>query len=616
MSTIEVLKVYQPMLDMPNRAFLCPIGPASSNYQVVKSLNASTSQAVWSTITPGVSCGVNRKMWLRYTIQATYPAGVVDANCPLLTTLSNDNFGLRQYPIASTIEAATLKLNGSSVSVQLAEIIHALSKVGLDQESRNYNVGACPTYPDQFPNYADFTTGPPTASLGVWDQLNRNPFAKYGANSTETSRNMALYVVSAVATATDATRVRSFTVQIMEPLLMPPMCYGREDQFALYGIQTIDLLITHSNLKRMFAGLDATVTAPFSGVELTYPQGSPPELLVNYITPPADFQVPAYCVYPFSEINIQKNAIVPLPANPKNYTPWAAEVAPRTATSNSISFTCVPDRIYTFLAINPNDRISSNTSYNVPDTFALISRYSGRFETRGGILAEASAEMLYYLSQRNGVEQTWQQWSRFQGSVLCLSFGPDIPLPLLVSTGSRGSWQYQHDLDVRNVQNQDRDFLHYLVWIASGVFSINDSVCSQSVGFITQEALLQASFADAGSWSEIAGMNGGMSFRGFLKDSWKGLKSVGRVVRNVAKQAADVAGPIAASLAQSGALGPTGTNIASQVAKYAPVVSDVASSLGAGRRRGGRSVGGNMIGGALTGGAEASRRTLSTRARR
>ena len=141
---------------------------------------------------------------------------------------------------------------------------------------------------------------------------------------------------------------------------------------------------------------------------------------------------------------------------------------------------------------------------------------------------------LYKMSVRNGVNQSWQEFSGYangamaggalthiptSGSVLCLEFGTDIQLSEdYLSQGSLGS--YQLSLRV-NVLNQDidgnggaNDYIPELMIITqtSGIMCNEKGTCSTFLGLLTKSDVLEASTQQPYSRSHVKRLVGGGFF--------------------------------------------------------------------------------------------------------
>lgn len=616
MAQIPVVKLQNPQLDIVPREFQVELGPAQNTYQRFNALSGGGNQVTFNFTTPNTSTGFSRRVWVRYTVKIDCSSGA-GGGIPY-SEFSNADSGFRAYPLTSTMDSVALKLNNYTFTINLDDVVHALSVYGNDNTEREHLQGYSPSAPDQFWTYDT------AAPYNEFTTAARGPFSNYGDKEDQTSRDFQTWIkdvqfVSFVPVAGVAPPgnelVSSVIVELWEPLLIAPLNSGRRDVTALFGIQTVDLVIVHSNLNRMLAG---KFNFPANmQVKIVDPSLPLPSIYVQFLSPQQTQEIPSVLVYPTWQINrfitAQNNQ------HPRNFKPYvrtSPEPVPVKYTINAITFNSIPDRLFIF-AQQPKSIKMSGLPAQVlqePDCWGRIESIQINFDNQTGILSSADEKDLHWISCSNGSQQTWSEWHWFRGSVLCLQMGKDIPLPLLAAPGSRGVWQFSCELTVRNLRPgynttlsaaDPTEFNIYTIPLHNGVLTINDSICTTDVGFLTMTDLANAEMAAPGTVAEYQAMVGG-SFKSFLGSLWSGIKRAAPVVRDVVGAVSKGAQALAPALASSG--DPRAQAVGKALAVGAPVVASVTDAL---KPRGkGRS------GGMLSGGKLVSGRTLSSRARR
>ena len=624
---IPTVKLQDPQLDIVPRTYYAKMGGSDITYNNYSAISSTNSQVVFSTTTPSVNVGLSRRLYWEGGIGVSFPATIPDNQLPTFSTITQGNggtIGLRPFPLANICDTVSEKFNNATITVNLNDIIHALMRYGTSPDERNKFMSGSPSFPDELNSYADING----SGAGA-----RNPFSQYSTNVEEISRLPLAWLQSVVyAAAPNATRVRSFVLQFLEPLFVSPINWSEKDVLSLFGVQTIDITLSlGSNLKnRIFAGaftsISANTTPITTGglngltdavVQLLGDNSSKPKLHVLYITPQINMTVPKLLHYPYYEVgryitngaNLAPNKFITSGVtNP-------ACVAFNTSVSN-ITLHSVPKRIYIYARVQQSiyDTNTVVTAANpatyaqggnaIPNIFGRIPRISLNWNNRAGILSSAAEYDLYRMSVVNGCDQSWTEWTTYSGSVLCIEPSVQMGLSPLEAPGSRGNYQLQYNLDYVNLLYDDTTlgpvgapntypYNIYTVVINEGFMTVNDSTISLDIGVLTEEAIKNSTWAPPGTFNEISNLWGG----GFFQDLWKGIKSVGsvagKVISPVSQLVGDVAGLIPHPAAQA-------------VSGIAHGVNRVAKSLGSGRRAAVR-------GGTLSGGAKMSRRGLSKR---
>lgn len=555
--SIPVVKLQDPQLDIIDRVYYAKMGGSDVTQQEIQATSFSNSQVIMNTTTPSVNVGLDRRILANYTYRVSFAVTDQGGVANVVNTVTA---GLRAFSNASTMETLSLKLNNSTMTINLDDVIHPLMKYGSSPDERNRYMSGGASYPDQFPTYDLAPSG--------FDAGARNPFSIYTTNPVETTRNFRSWVSNIIFNpAPPGTNVASFDLNIIEPLFIPPLNWSELEVQALFGIQTIDISINHSNLKRILSAVNDSV-APvgnqyFANARvdiLNYPK-----FLLTYYSPQLNMPVPKLLHYPYYEIGRYVTNANLLLANNNPLVPAVPAPAGASQTQfsvNNVSFHSIPKRIFIFCAQRKSDK-----TLNSPDVYARIDRISLNWNNRAGILSSSSQYQLYKIAVKNGSDQSWDQWTKYQGSVLCLEMGTDIPLSAVQASGARGNWQLSYTIDFTNLQPVDVTYQVYTIAVQEGYMSINDSIVSLDVGVLTEQSILDAPFAEPGTYNEIKNMMGS----GIWGSIWKGIKKISPVIRNVITKVAPIVGKVASFIPHPAA---------QAVAQGANVVEGVGKALG------------------------------------
>lgn len=574
--SLPIVKIQDPKLDIVPRVYYAQQGAASLTHQQVTATSATQSQVKFTAYTPSVNVGVDRRMYMEYTMRFTF--GVNADGVPLPNVVSTST-GFRQYPIASTIESINLKLNNSTISQNLDDIIHALHRYGTNAQERNHYMSGSPAYPDQMPAYINNTQN---WSMDITSG-GRNPFVEYSSNPIEVTRNIKPWVYDVVYGTGGQDFVRSFDVTFREPIFLPLLNWSDHEALCLFGIQTIDLTVSHSSFLRMLEGAWDVGDVPSS---ITI-EGKP-ILHLFFVSPQLNQEIPKLLTYPYYEIGryvttTDRVLLANIKSNTPSPTPESAGCTNQ-VTINNIQLQSIPKRIYIFA--QPKRTTESPEAAQYPNCFGRINNISINWNSVAGRLSTCRPSDLYRMSVKNGLDMSWLQFSRFCGSVLCVVPSLDLGISPLESGGSRGSYQLAYNMSFTNLFNDDLPYDVYTVPIAEGFCTINDSFVSVDVGVLTESSVASAPFADAGAYNELKNMYGG--FAGFSKID---LKKTARVIRDIVGRVAPIVQQVSENIPDS----------------RAQAVAQVAKTVGkyANKRKGS----------GLSGGQTMSRRSLSQRAR-
>lgn len=386
----------------------------------------------------------SRRVFIKYRIRVDF-AGVRDG--------IDVSSGLRNLPLASVLESVNMKLAQADYTLTLRRNIHALMHYGSSPEERNRWLCGTPSFLDQFQSYA-----PLPANLGA-----RNPFALYSTNPVEQTRNPGVwgqyYTQANAPVAADANdKTYWISDDLFEPLFIEPMNWSERDVVGLNNCDTLDLMFTYSNLAGMWSDSRADVdTSRIAGVTWFGPQ----QLYLVHIAPQDNHPFPPIQYLPYYQLN-EWMKLGPL-LNAGAETDIYADV---------LSFTGVPKRFYIIARENIRDGPLPASIARQTDTFAQITNVSIQWGNHPAVLSDADSWDLYNISVRNGNDQSWLQWSKFQGSVLCLVPGTDLPLEADESPGTATKISVQFKVHIRNISPDATAYTLFIIPVEEG-YSVN-----------------------------------------------------------------------------------------------------------------------------------------------
>lgn len=512
------------------------------SYAVLKS-GSQTTWKQWTTTSisgsslqfscppPSGSVIVDRKIFLVMPVRLFFngipPAGQ--------TLLQENRDAPRAFPVNSGIDTFSASINNQSISINIADIVHALMHYNTCNDLKNSTYSMSPSYQDQSQNYGD-----------LFNTI-RSPLFNYGdANDgNQTPRGSFPFTIIANPVSGGILPVQAIVdVCFTEQIYLSPFYFGQKNACGFFNVNTMDFNITMlaQAANRMWShddigGTNVITSSSFIFGGLTngpasssFPQnlGNQPTMLIQYITPQETQVIPnnVAITYPYFDV-------LRFPTD----LPVAVPGVPITYNSNNIQISSIPRRLYIFVRERNSD-LFSNPSHT--DSFFQINSISIQFKNKNGLLASASMSQLYEMSVKNHCQMTWVQWSGGPtqrpgftytnrigtiGSVVCIEFATDIGLESLEAPGILSQSQLQVQVTATNVSDHNINGTLYIVPILEGTFTIQGlGQSSTNIGVLSPQDVLDCQQQAGISYSDVEDVNGG--------DFWSGLKDFGSKLYN------------------------------------------------------------------------------------
>ena len=286
-----------------------------------------------------------------------------------------------------------------------------------------------PTFLDKYQNYAD-------------GQNNVNNSLGFYANSLDHNNPRG---GSTFEVLTNTPASATLVVHIWEQLFIPPLTHHMHQDLGLTNYSNMDMaFIFTSNVTNVLSYIPPV---PQNTVSIVPTWGTPaPTLYIDYYTNGSDY-MPRPVMFKCDQFAIQTTS-VSLPSGGVN---WPANVSQDNIMSNSYQFSVIPNKIYIW--VQKSDTIKT---YSDTDTYFRIDKINLTFGNMTGILTSADTHVLYMMSRKNGLQDSFEEWYGVHmsgtnvpqkiggvGSVLCLEMGSDIPLTPGFYPGQPGSFNFQ-----------------------------------------------------------------------------------------------------------------------------------------------------------------------------
>ena len=503
LNPLEPVRVMDPRVNFSSqREYAVLTGGEQVSWKPYMSTSYSNSAWNFSAPPPSPLICVDPKVYVTVPVQINFTGTTTN---PSNTILNNGFDALRAFPLSQIIQTLTVRLNNSAASINLSDVIGAILRYNTPQKIKEFDFSGCPTMQDYYQNYSDGTG------------TVRNPLDNFGSNSWETTRggfpyctvNNAPFVNTTPGTTVGTAAV---TCVITEPIFLSPFLFGKgsTSKNGFIGVQTMDFQFVLSNALSRIWSHDNSGGTVLSNITVNFGQ---PALLFNYITPKLLEPIPSALSYSYMVVD-------------RYPTDNNSSVAPNTSVtieSNNIQLNSIPRRVYIYARKRNADLTFTDT-----DTFFALNSVSIQYNNQSGLLSSATAQDLYNISKRNGVNLSWAEYSGgaystaiitapptisnqgvpvtfnslgtqgaiptgLVGSVLCLDLGIDIGLDSLHASGEIFTSQFQIKCNFTNI-NQTQSIIPtlYLVFISEGIWTIENLNSIAQIGVLSKTDILNA----------------------------------------------------------------------------------------------------------------------------
>lgn len=601
----EVLKVWDPRIDLKERQYVITKGANKISYIPYKTNSTGSSSFSFNVIPPSRNSFVDRKMYIESSITIDFSATVPAGRKPKAGSLVEASKDApRSFPLSRALATANATIGTTSVSQQTADVIDCLLRTMKVEDLKDYNDGV-PTALDRsqsYECYAGNAGGLNVLGNNAQALLNNGEYARgyfqvqVGACTLANGN-----AIPAAAPAADYDVKQQVTFKVFEPVMLSPFVFGKLNHSSLIGLQNISLVYNFMpNAELVWSGSRPTddadanlnVTAKVSFAPAGSSQ-SDAQLWVGYLQPSALMEIPAKVNYNYYSVErFLTTGIRALYFGESD-----------SVTSNNIQLKVVPS-----LVIAGVRRTKGNQKYFQPDCYCQIERASVNFNGAVGLLSSCNAQELYKISKKNGLNYNWAQWygqfaergtgtlnsngtidaSTPSGTGGLLVFKPaeDFGLEDSLSASVAGAFNFQININFKCIDptlkakaDETADWEMFVIVVNEGQVSVDvagtGAVVTQ-IGCVTEADVLKAETKPWLDYNKVNGLAGG---------DWLGS------LKNFAKKAIEHA--------------PAVLDVA---AKVAPHIRDGLKAVGMGR-------GSGLEGSSLVGSALLSKRSLKDRLR-
>ncbi len=466
MGDIQLYKVTEPRIDFAEDSiYTIPESASDIIYRQYPVTSYSDNNITFQQ-TLDRKYAVSSKMFANVQFDVT----ITGTPAPGGRLVQQGTSGPRFMPLTSITQTLEVSLNNQSFTQKINWYHDALMRYNNTFGEIANDLSMCPSMFDYYQNYSDF--------LLYGSAL--NPLGGIGeaGPGIEPRGGFPYDIISGNAVDGNIAVVRFRTY---EPIIVSPLNWGHDNSKSFRNLTTIGISYTfQTDLSRVWCRSSAA-GGVITGITATI--SSQPIIELITMTPKIYQTINPIQRYPYGEIQVFPQAIGTLAPGASSQTQL-----------NNITLSGVPSRIYLYLRRRDNDR-----TYETTDTYARIDQLSMIFGNKEGIFNQCSTQQLYAISAKNGYLGSYSDWSRYTGSVYCMSYADDVPIKDLEAAGLQENIQFQVTINYTNINlTESINFTLYAVVVYDGLVTIDDqAMVNKERNILTKLSIHDASIVQA-----------------------------------------------------------------------------------------------------------------------
>lgn len=404
------------------------VGVYSSGSEItVQNYNAtsfSNNSWVFTCPIPSPSIIIDREAYIAAQVYFTVSLKGVAVNA-YAYQCGQDAF--QAFPLNQIFQNSSCTINNSNISLASSQIIPHLIQLEKPEVLCKYNLET-PCYPDKSYLYYKNAVGTSNNPLSGYptsgfDDINygrgATPIQILSVVHTVYDNNNAAGAVntSLISTNLNDTFVIGFTATLYEPLMnLSPFIFNptSKNNAGIYGVSQMNFNFSiDSTLARFWSSGIVLANGAGGGVaNYTISQGvagqnqnnmfSNVSLRFTFLTAqPSDLlRIPNKNIVPYNNYTLYLNN------SGKSFIPANVASMTQTLSSNTISLSVVPDLLLIYVKI-PQALMTSQVSTG----YFTINSINITYNNKSGIFSNYNSMDLYRISQKNGLQMSWFDWS-------------------------------------------------------------------------------------------------------------------------------------------------------------------------------------------------------------
>ncbi len=516
---LNTIAVIDPRLDYNRvKSFSTLKGASTINNQFYPAQVPIGSNMIFNCTLSGRNVAVNRKVLIHgqfdYVITGTNPN-------PAGNLLTEGFVAPRQYPLHSNMSSinATIAgggVNQANVNTYINQLMLFKQRIPEEQFTE---LSTTPSYPDQSTSYDDTTAG------------NRNPLGTYQDGSAiDIPRGG--FSGFTIDPQTPGNTVATAHCVFTEELYISPFLWGRgsNDDYALIGVEQMSFNINLDLSRGLSLQKNQGSTVDITSVVTSMSSAT---LILQFLSPQLNIPRPMSLALPYS-------SIIRYQTTGTTVSPGANFSIPM----SNIQFNSIPRIMMIYASTADASRTSWQTDavFCVQDPNTTAPPISMTFNNRE-YFTTSDPYSLYLMCVRNGLQQSWTQWSKKMGSVILIDLGAgDMGLDILQSPSLSGNYNMQVTFKGNSQFLDARPAVLNVVAIYDGVMNIVDGQVNTAQAVLNEVDIDRAKVNDSVSkFQETTSVVGG-SFIGdivsgisrtvapMIPQQFKGIESAAKSV--------------------------------------------------------------------------------------
>lgn len=340
-----------------------------------------------------------------------------------------------------------------------------------------------------------------------------------------------------------------------EKLVLSPFVFSdcHEWDTGLFGINNIQLIMNlqaPSRTVRSTTKFGCALTAPTYNANSSSGAFSNSRVNVQFLTPSLDVPLPPKSVVPYMEF-------------PRYITAYQGGAIPSGAVvqiqSQTITLPQIPDLFIIYVKPNPASLAPTQGDYYFPIATSadnITAPLTINFDNFSGLLSSQTAEQLYAMSVKNGLDMDWNSWvgeahlgsaldvgslggtsanfggaacgrSPLVGGLLVLKPSQDITLQTGQAPSLVGNFTFQFNIQVKNTSGVAQSGVQlYVITANSGFFESIRGSSRIIKGVLSEQDIISAPLAPMGTRDMLSRYVGGAGMFGSLANILSKAKDV------------------------------------------------------------------------------------------
>lgn len=283
---VRTYQVWDPtLLINSTREMMVLRGGSQITYKDITATSSNRNVVQFTAITPTLNTIIDRKILMKMPIVLKFTSDDIGELC-----LQSEIDAFRAHPIMSVMTNLECQINTTSVSIQMADIIHPLSRFGQNDKLQGKEYSTFPSMLDRYQNYIDGVNSfdNPLGGPGKIIQQYQVPRGAFPMKITLLD-----------GTGTQNNTEARVEADLFEYIYLSPFSFGQMSEPGMIGVQTLDFTMNfNSSLNRMWSHVAlGGKNLVFDNVNSKFDN---PTLLFRYITPPIGIPIPPICQIPLT----------------------------------------------------------------------------------------------------------------------------------------------------------------------------------------------------------------------------------------------------------------------------------------------------------------------------